>query len=68
MPFPQGEQEWEAMPNAYDLPKMDDIAPQAWELAPDMFTARLEQGETFDYMRGKTILFVGSRYVLWAYA
>lgn len=67
MPFPRSFQEWEQQTNAYDLPTTDIISPHAWDLAPEQFVARMEQGETFEWMRGKTIIvFVGTSLVLWA--
>lgn len=59
IPFPQAWHDWEAQPMAYDLPSTDVIPAQAWESAPHQFVARMEQGETFEWMRGRTILFVG---------
>lgn len=59
MPFAQSFQEWEVQPGSYDLPKVDVVPEEAWAVAAPQWTARLQNGEDAEWLRGRTILFVG---------
>lgn len=64
LPFPQDGAAWDhtltAGQNVYDLPDSDVIPVEAFGNAPVQYTARLEQGEEFRFMRNRTVLFIGA--------
>ncbi|KAL1405095.1 hypothetical protein Q8F55_008718 [Vanrija albida] len=62
VPFPSAREAWDVAggPNAYDLPKADSVPSQAWDGAAPQLAARLEQGGEVGWLRGRTVLLIGS--------
>lgn len=61
LPFPAVGEKWDdAGKNVYELAKSDAVPLQAWDAAAPQVAAALERGEDVAWLKGRTVLFIGT--------